>query len=244
VTGWQSRQRARYDEFADWYIPWVGQSPGLICDPSNGLMPVHLGGERWLDVACGAGRTSRELGRRGASVVGVDISPELISRARASESAQSLDIRYLVADVTRPAEWWDGQPFDGAVCEMAFMDIDNLDGTVAVVAQVLRPGGRFLASLVNPCFPGNDVGLSSWPPNEGYEAEGFWTSPDHDPDGVRIRVGSNHRKLSTYLNLLIDTGLHLERVVEPAAPLPTWLVLACRRNGQAKPAPATLALTF
>jgi SAM-dependent methyltransferase len=155
-----------------------------------------------------------------------------------------LSVSYVAADVIRQAEWWDGQPFDGAVCEMALMDIDNLDGTVAVVAQVLRPGGRFLASLVNPCFPGNDVGLSSWPPNEGYEAEGFWTSPDHDPDGVRIRVGSNHRKLSTYLNLLIDTGLHLERVVEPAAPLPTWLVLACRRNGQAKPAPATLALTF
>jgi SAM-dependent methyltransferase len=161
--------------------------------------------------------------------VGVDISPELISRARAIETAQALGISYVAADVTRPATWWDGQLFDGAVCELAFMDIDNLDGTVAVVAQVLRPGGRFLASLVNPCFPGNDVGLSSWPP-EGYEAEGYWTSPDHDPEGVRIRVGSNHRKLSTYLNLLIDTGLHLERVVEPGAPLSTWLVLACRNE--------------
>jgi 2-polyprenyl-3-methyl-5-hydroxy-6-metoxy-1,4-benzoquinol methylase len=197
-------------------------------------MPVRLDGNRWLDVACGAGRTSRELGRRGASVVGVDISAELISRARASEAAETLGITYLAADVTRPSEWWDGQPFDGAVCEMAFMDIDDLGGTVAVVAEVLRPGGRFLTSLVNPCFPGNDDGLSSWPPQRGYEAEGFWTSLEHDPDGVRIRVGSNHRKLSTYLNLLIGTGLRLERVVEPAAPLPTWLVLAFRRDRQTK----------
>jgi hypothetical protein len=41
---------------------------------------------------------------------------------------------------------------------------------------------------------------------------------------VRIRVGASHRTLSTYLNALIDAGFSLERVVEPPAPVPTFLL--------------------
>jgi hypothetical protein len=47
---------------------------------------------------------------------------------------------------------------------------------------------------------------------------------------VRIRVGSSHRTLSTYLNALIDAGFSLERVVEPPAPVPTFLLLKSRRR--------------
>lgn len=220
---------ARYDNVADWYVAWAGEAPGVVCDPDLDLVPSDLKGERWLDVACGAGRTSRELGRRGARVLGVDLSERLVARARATEAAEPLGITYVAADVTHPAGWWDGQPFDGAVCEMAFMDIDDLRGTLVAVAQVLRSGAPFLASLVHPYFPGNEAGLSSWPPERSYFAEGFWTSPQHNPRGFRIRVGSNHRTVSSYLNALIGAGLRLEQVIEPPAPVPTLLVVACRR---------------
>lgn len=230
MTDRRSFPRGRYDEFAEWYLPWVGESSGLVCDPQLGVLAMDLSGQRWLDVACGAGRTSRELARRGATVIGVDVSDALISRARGDEAATPLGIRYIAADVTEREAWWDGEPFDGAVCEMAVMDIDDLDGTLKAVAEVLRRDGAFFVSLVNPCFPGNDQGLSSWPPDRGYANEGFWTSPHHNPDGVRIRVGSNHRMLSTYLNALFDAGLRLERAFEPATRVPTWLLLACRRQ--------------
>ena len=83
--------------------------------------------------------------------------------------------------------------------------------------------------MVHPCFPGNDEGLSSWPPDATYFHEGRWTSPDHNPVGVRIRVGSSHRTMSTYLNTLIDAGFALERIVELEAPVPTIVLLRCRR---------------
>lgn len=222
--------RARYDEFAAWYLAWVGESAGLIADPASGVLPQHLDGQRWLDMACGTGRTSRELARRGASVVGVDLSAELLSLARAVEDRAPLGVNYLVGDLARLSDWWAGQPFDGALCEMALMDIDDLRGAIEAAAAVLRPDGQFLVSFVNPCFPGNDAGLSSWPPDEGYAAEGFWTSPNHNPNGARIRVGSNHRMLSTYLNTLTDAGFSLERFFEPPTPVPYWLVVAGRRR--------------
>jgi len=223
--------RARYDRFCDWYLTWIdGWSPGLVFDPTTGLVPAQLSGERWLDVGCGSGRASRELARRGASTIGVDIAASLIAEARAAEDNQHPNVTYVAGDITRPEQWWDGQLFDGATCELALMDIDDLDGTADTIARVLRPDGRFVASIVNPCFPGNEAGLSSWPPDRGYSAEGFWTSPEHNPDGARIRVGSNHRTLSTYLNTLISAGFSLERAFEPSNPLPYWLVLVCRRN--------------
>jgi hypothetical protein len=126
--------------------------------------------------------------------------------------------------------WWDESPFDAATCEMAFMDIDDLDGAVAAVGAAMRPGGLFAVSMVHPCFPGNAAGLSSWPPGRGYGAEGYWTSAEHNPAGVRVRVGSSHRTLATYLNVFLDAGFALQRIHEPPADVPTWLVLALRRT--------------
>jgi 2-polyprenyl-3-methyl-5-hydroxy-6-metoxy-1,4-benzoquinol methylase len=75
-------KEARYDGIADWYAGWVGQAPGVICDPEHGLVPFELVGQRWLDVACGQGRTSREPARRGAEAVGVGLSAENIAEPK------------------------------------------------------------------------------------------------------------------------------------------------------------------
>ena len=223
---------ARYDAVAGWYPSWVGAGGGLIAEGVGGVLPPTVRGSRVLDVACGHGRASRALARLGAVVVGVDISAQLVALARAAEAAQPLGIRYHVADIAERDRWWDAVPFDGAVCEMAFMDIDDLPGTIAAVGGTVRPGGWFVTSLVHPCFPGNEAGLSSWPPDQSYFAEGRWTSSAHNPDGVRIRVGSSHRTLSTYLNALIDLGFTIECLAEPPAPVPTILMVRCRRNAE------------
>jgi 2-polyprenyl-3-methyl-5-hydroxy-6-metoxy-1,4-benzoquinol methylase len=222
---------ARYDIVADWYTGWVGDGNGLIAGGVGDLVPPTVRGARVLDVACGHGRASRAMARLGAAVTGVDLSRELVARARAQEAADPSGIRYYAAAVADLDRWCDGHAFDGAVCEMAMMDIDDLHGTLSAVATTLCPGGWFVISMVHPCFPGNEEGLSSWPPGGSYFEEGWWRSAAHNPAGVRIRVGSSHRTLSTYLNALIDAGFSLERVVEPPAPVPTFLLLrACRRS--------------
>ena len=219
-----AQELARYDEFAEWYEEWIGDKPPLIAAHSD-LLPA-VTGERVLDIACGQGRLSRYLARLGADVVGVDISAAMLGKARAIGPE---DIAYVRADVARHPAWWDGRPFDGCTCELALMDIDDLAGALSTVTALLRPGGWFVASIVHPCFPGSERGRSNWP-EEGYECEGWWSSPDHNPEGVRIRVGATHRKLSTFLNALLDAGLEAECFVEPSAPVPTYLLWRCRRR--------------
>ena len=218
--------QARYDEFAGWYEQLSSDVPPVITMQQGLLLPVA--GARMLDIGCGQGRMSRHPADLGAQVTGVDISAEMLGRARAASPA---DITYIHADITSDLAWRDEQAFDGCTCDMALMDIYDLAGALSAVTAVLRPGGWFVASIVHPCLPGTERGASSWPPAQGYESEGWWISPeDHSPDGVRIRVGATHRKLSTYLNALLDAGLEAERFDEPPAPVPTYLLWRCHRR--------------
>src|SRR4051795_6368182 len=73
--------QARYDDVADFYTSGF-DSTG---DPATqGLLDLlgPVAGLRVLDVACGHGRITRELARRGALAVGIDISGQLIRKAR------------------------------------------------------------------------------------------------------------------------------------------------------------------
>jgi len=218
-------REARYDGVTDWYVGFA-RDWAVEARP---FLPSDLSGQRVLDMGCGLGELSRLLTGLGASVTGVDLSAGMLGHAMTQESGRPLGIHYLTGDVTT-TDWWDGDRFDGAVCNMALMDIDDLDGAMAAAARVLEPGGWFSFSLLHPCFPGLRSGASeqlpSWPPDRGYAAEGWWTT---EGDGVRGRVGANHRMLSTYLNATLRAGFELEEFGEPAAPVPRFLVVRCRR---------------
>jgi SAM-dependent methyltransferase len=183
-----------------------------------GLLP-DLSGRRVLDLACGQGRLSRELARRGANVVGIDISNELLERARAAETSDPLGIAYLQADATSLTLLAD-ERFDLVTCHFGLSDINDLRATVANVARLLLPRSAFVFSIVHPCFPGwGEDAPSSWPPGESYFTERWWLASN---SGVRGKVGSTHRMLSTYLNVLSEHGLLIDRVLEPP-PDPDWV---------------------
>ena len=227
----------RYDEIADHYVEVVGDA--VSDSPAAALLELvgDPHGLRVFDLACGQGRVSRELARRGASVVSVDISARLLEKARAAEATEPLGIDYVLADATEP-DALAGETFDGAVCHFGLSDIDDFSGALATVARVLRSGGWFVFSIVHPCFPGVGEAPSSWPPGRGYYTEGWWLA---DSPGFRGKVGANHRTLSTYLNDLVEHGLALERVAEPLPnddwvsskpshdPVPLYLVARARK---------------
>jgi len=131
-----------------------------------------LAGLQVLDVACGHGRITRELARRGADIAGIDISGALITKAQQAERAQPLGIRYLHADVTVPGVV-PGAAFDVATCSFGLSDIDDLGGAIAAVSAALRPGGHFVFSILHPAFPGGKDISGSWPPAGSCYGEGL-----------------------------------------------------------------------
>src|ERR1700734_3731665 len=187
--------QARYDAVAQFYIEGFDS----IDDPASRALLDLLGpvaGLQVLDVACGHGRMTRELARRGASVVGIDVSGALIARARQTEQDERLGIRYLHGDVTLPGSLggFDGG-FDAAACNFGLSDIDDLDAAIAAAGDALKPGGCFAFSIVHPCFAGGRDISGSWPASGSYYDEGRWTAQGVR-SGLRRLGGARPRTLS------------------------------------------------
>jgi 2-polyprenyl-3-methyl-5-hydroxy-6-metoxy-1,4-benzoquinol methylase len=111
-------------------------------------------GERVLDVACGNGLTSRRLAAMGAEVVACDCAAEMISFARQRTGGDEERIIYHVLDATDEAALLtlgEGQ-FDAAICAMALFDMADIEPLFRALARLLRPGGRFVFSVIHPCF--------------------------------------------------------------------------------------------
>jgi len=207
-----------YDRIADWYDEFVREGPGdsesLRRERSSiSTLMGDIGGQQICDLACGQGRITRWLARAGASVVGVDISERLLEIARRDEEEESLGITYVQDDAQRLGRLSD-HSFDGVVCTWSLVDIEDMTACFASVARVLRPEGWFVFLITHPCFdlPGSraqGADKSLW----NYFEEGFWRVDN--PGGVKAKVGSYHRTLSTYVNGLAEAGLMIERMIEP-----------------------------
>jgi SAM-dependent methyltransferase len=209
---------ARYDAIADFYAAGFDRADDSVSTAVLDLLgPVA--GVRVLDAACGHGRLTREIARRGGDVTGVDVSGKLIGKARERERAEPLGIRYIHADLTAP-DALAGAGFDVAACNFGLSDIDDLGAAAGAVSRALRPGGRFVFAILHPCFPGGREISGSWPPDGSYYGEGRWHARG-PASSLRRRVGAQHRTLSTYLNTLRAHDLWLDQVAEPL-PAADW----------------------
>jgi 2-polyprenyl-3-methyl-5-hydroxy-6-metoxy-1,4-benzoquinol methylase len=125
----------------------------LTWPPTERLLDLQPG-ERVLDIACGNGLTSRRLAALGARVVAFDFAAEMIDHARRRTDARQTQIEYHVLDATDEAALLalgEGQ-FDAALSAMALFDMADIEPLLGALARLLRPGGRFVFSVLHPCF--------------------------------------------------------------------------------------------
>src|SRR5918998_2338035 len=144
-----------WDRMAAWWDEKHGEDGDrwhrLLIDPPFERLIGDANSLRVLEVACGNGRLARRLARRGASVVAVDASEAMILHAREREAENPTGTEYLVEDAALLDSLADGS-FDLVVAGMALMDIVDVEGALREAGRVLRAGGRFVASMIHPCF--------------------------------------------------------------------------------------------
>jgi SAM-dependent methyltransferase len=158
----------------DWYatafdarsveMAWTDRTGPEVDRVAKILQP--RGDERILDLACGSGRHSLELRRRGFSVVGADISPDLIEIARRDAAAEHLEVDFVLSDL-RDLDF--DSEFDlvlnlndGAIGYLE-SDEENLR-TFDVISRSLKPGGRNLIQLPNVLYAKERLPQRSWIP--------------------------------------------------------------------------------
>lgn len=126
----------------------------LLVAPASERLLALKSGETVLEIACGNGVFARHLARLGAQVVATDFSSSMLQHARTRSSASHDRIDYRLLDATSEEQIvaLGRQRFDAAVCNMAIMDMAQIDPLMCGIRQVVKPGGRFVFSLCHPCF--------------------------------------------------------------------------------------------
>lgn len=186
-------------------------------------------GHRLLDVACGNGLTSRRLADAGASVTAFDFSGAMIQLARQRDSPSKIDYRIVDATDRKALLDLGAGAFDGALCNMALMDMADIDPLMSALASLLRPNGRFVFSVLHPCFNNPAiVQMGELEDREGALATTYsvkvsrYLTP-YTQIGVAMHDQPAphpyfHRPLSALLAPAFEAGLVLDAIEERAFP--------------------------
>ena len=100
-------------------------------------------GVRLLDVGCGIGGASRMAATAGATVTGIDLTPEFVETARTLSDRVGLGDRIEFLATAGESTSLDDASFDAAVMVHVGMNVPDKSAVFAEVHRVLRPGGRF-----------------------------------------------------------------------------------------------------
>jgi SAM-dependent methyltransferase len=100
-------------------------------------------GERVLDLGAGAGRFVAALAAAGADPVGVELASAALDRARRN-TQPGTDLRLVEPDGSLPLEH---RSFDLVWCSEVLEHVADVGHLLLEVRRVLRPGGRFLATV-------------------------------------------------------------------------------------------------
>jgi predicted TPR repeat methyltransferase len=114
---------------------------------------------RWnvLDLGCGTGLVGVEIARHSASLVGVDLSPNMINLAREREIYTELRCADLMAVLVDEAA---GRArYDVVTAADVFIYVGKMDTAVKTIRQVLRPGGLFAFSAEATTTDGYRLGV-------------------------------------------------------------------------------------
>jgi ubiquinone/menaquinone biosynthesis C-methylase UbiE len=195
----------------------------------------NVKGKQVLDLSCGEGYNTRILAKKGARVTGVDFSKEMIKLAKQSEKGDRLSIKYYVSHAADLRKL-ESDHFDVVTCFMALMDIENYEDAISEVARVLNKHGKFVFSIIHPCFEYDDK-VNGEPVSEWVYHEGADDTFEGKQSYLKIKryfgynrcvvswgmkrlvkpfqTTSFHRTLTDYFQTLHRNGFVVSRLVEP-----------------------------
>ena len=194
--------RDAYDEIAAEYdedVKTNAYNAHLEFPATSSLVPA-VDGDRVLDAGCGTGVYTAWLLDRGADVVGVDVSGEMLDRARETAGDRAAFHR---ANLGEPLDFAADDAFDGVLSALALDYVERWAGPFSEFARLLRPGGFLVFSVAHPMDVFEEDSGSNYFAVERQTKE--WA----------VDVPYYRRPLSAMLDPLVEAGFELERLVEP-----------------------------
>lgn len=108
-----------------------------------------------LDIGCGTGRHSIELAKRSYSVKGLDLSENMLDKAKEKAKQAGVNVEFVKADARN---FHFPESYDMAImlCEGGFslMETDEMNFAILKNAfEAIKKGGKFIFTCLNALFP-------------------------------------------------------------------------------------------
>ncbi len=157
-----------------------------------------------LDLACGQGRHSLELARRGFThVYGLDRSHYLINKARQANQNEGLPVIFREGDARKLPYTTDN--FDVVmILGNSFGYFESMDDDIKILKEVLRilkPQGRFLIDVADGNYLRGNYSPRSWE----------WLDKNHFVCRERSLAGDNQRLISREVISNIKKGVIVDQ---------------------------------
>ncbi len=141
-----------YDEYAEQWAQGIRSGKNLAHDylekpAMYGQLP-NLKGKKVLCLGCGSGEECRYLADKGADVVGVDLSKELIRIAKESYP----DIQFFVSDIEKLD--FENESFDFVYSSLVMHYKEDWVPSLKEIRRVMKEGAEFLFSTHHPVLWG------------------------------------------------------------------------------------------
>ncbi len=223
-----------WDEISGWWDGKIGDgnsAQDFLIEPTQERLLDIQPGERLLDIACGAGRFTRRMADKGAKVTAVDHAANFIQQARERSVGYEDNIEFHVGNAANAESLMamPGAPFDAAVCTMGLMDMAVITPLASSLSKLLKPGGRFVFSVLHPVFhsDGTRTTLEREFTSSGVEERFAIWVPDYLKSRAYLGIGIVgqprphryfHRPISQLLRVFFDAGFILSAFEEPRFP--------------------------
>ncbi|MGC5617033.1 class I SAM-dependent methyltransferase [Georgenia sp. Z1491] len=168
-----------------------------------------------VEVGAGAAQCSRWLVTQGVRALATDVAQGMLDAAAALDRATGIRTPMLVADAR-------ALPLPDACADAVFTSfgaipfVPDAHRVHAEAARVLRPGGRWVASVTHPArwmFP-DDPTLAGTTVTRPY----FDRRPYVEADGDAVTYAEFHRTVGDHVRDVVAAGLDLVDLVEPEWP--------------------------
>ena len=231
MTDYRAVNRANWDERAPAHAASAGYAldrfrsdPGHLSDVVRFDLPLlgDIAGLEGVHLQCHIGTDTISLSRLGARMTGLDFSPASLAEARRLAEEVGADVAFVESDVYAAVEALGSERFDlvftgvGALCWLP--DVRRWG---RVVADLLRPGGRFFMRESHPVLwslgERADVLALDYPYFETAEPL-VWDEPgtyvETDVEFTQTLTHEWNHGLGEIVGALLDAGVGLTGLVE------------------------------
>lgn len=203
-------RQGSYEIVGDWLAP----ASMSVLDRLEAVSG-SLAGRRLLDVATGTGTVAIEAARRGADVIGVDLTDELLDIARRRSVEAGVEVRFVLGDFDLLDAVLGEESFDAVTSSFGVMFAPDPVATLADLSRRLLDSGLLAVAAWDPegVFMAPESMLELMPERPAMPDMGLWTTRIDDlavAAGSRL-VSRDVASLSVGFASTADAAEQLER---------------------------------